>query len=69
MATVKIYSDGSDWFSNLDDLKDYIENECGAEVTYMNREIVCFVEDDDKEYIAYLAGTERTIYIDRIEEV
>lgn len=43
----------------------------GYEVLSSNREYISFIdpEDDDTEYIAYIGGTERTVYIDRIKEI
>lgn len=64
------YEITGEWFGRLEELVEDIE-EKGYEVLDANREYVAFSdpEDDDTEYVAYLGGTERTIYIDRIKEV
>ena len=44
-------------------------DEEGYEVLESNREYISFVDpDDDSEYVAYLGGTARTIYISEIKE-
>ncbi len=64
------YEITGEWFGRLEELVEDIE-EKGYEVLEANREYVSFSdpEDEDTEYVAYLGGTEKTIYIDRIEEV
>ncbi len=62
------YEMTGEWFGKLEELVEDIE-EKGYEVLDSNREYISFVDpEEDTEYVAYLGGTERTIYISRIEE-
>ena len=62
------YEITGEWFGRLEEVVDYIEEE-GYEVLESNREYISFVDpDDDSEYVAYLGGTARTIYISEIKE-
>lgn len=68
---VATYEITGEWYGRLEDLIEDIEDK-GYKVLESNREYVTFVDpdsDEDTEYVAYLGGTERTIYIDRVEEV
>ena len=54
------YEITGEWFGRLEE---------GYEVLESNREYISFVDpDDDSEYVAYLGGTARTIYISEIKE-
>ncbi len=67
---IKAYEESGEWFGRLEELVEDIE-EKGYEVLDSNREYISFIdpEDEDTEYVAYIGGTERTVYIDRIQEV
>ena len=62
---VEAYEITGEWFGRLEELVEYIEE--NYEVGERNREYVEFY-DEEKTYIAYLGGTERTIYIEKIVE-
>lgn len=60
----------NDWWGKLEELVEEVED-MGYEVLDQNREyIVCEEKgnDNDAQYIIKLAGTERTIKVDSIEE-
>lgn len=64
------YEITGEWYGRLEELVEDIQDQ-GYEVQEANAEYVSFYDpdsDDDKEYVAYLGGTERTIYIDHIKE-
>lgn len=63
---VEAYEITGEWFGRLEELVEYIEE--SYEVEEYNREYVEFY-DEEKTCIAYLGGTERTIYIERIDEI
>lgn len=66
---IETYENTGEWFGRLEELVEDIEDK-GYEVLESNAEYITFVaKDDDTEYVAYLGGTERTIYISRIKEV
>lgn len=64
---VGTYEITGEWFASLEELEEYI-TEQGYEVLDGNREYITFEDKDENQYAAYLGGTERTIYIERIEE-
>ena len=67
---IKAYEESGEWFGRLEELVEDME-EKGCEILDSNREYISFIdpEDEDTEYVAYIGGTERTVYIDRIKEV
>lgn len=65
---IKTYEESGEWFGRLEELVEDIEDQ-GYEVEESNSEYISFSDSDDNEYVAYLAGTERTIYIDHIKEL
>ncbi len=65
---IETYEVTGEWFGGLEELVEYI-TEKGYEVLESNREYITFEDDEETQYVAYLGGTERTIYIERIEEV
>lgn len=61
----------NDWYGRMEDLEEAIREE-GYEILDANREYIDFVNpesDDDTQYVAHLGGTERTITVERVEEV
>ena len=61
------YNITGEWFLNLEELVEHIE-ELGYEVLEANREyVVIYNAEREEEYIAYLGGTERTIYINKFK--
>ena len=66
---LETYKVTGEWFGRLEELVEDIEDK-GYEVLDSNAEYITFIdpEGDGTEYVAYLGGTERTIYIRRIEE-
>lgn len=68
---IKAYAESGEWFGRFEELVENIE-EKGYEVIESNREYISFIDpedDEDTEYVAYIGGTERTFYIDRVQEV
>lgn len=65
---VEAYEVTGEWFVSVEELVDDI-TEKGYEVLDSNREYITFEDEDENQFTAYLGGTERTIYIERIEEV
>lgn len=68
---IEAYEITGEWYGRLEELVEDIQEQ-GYEILETSSEYVSFYDpetDDDKEYVAYLGGTERTIYIDHIEEV
>lgn len=56
------------FWTRLDELVEDIED-TGVEVVDSNREYIEVVYEDEETYVIRLGGTERTIVIDKIEEV
>ena len=64
---VKTYAESGEWFGRIEELVEEIE-ENGYEVLEANAESVTFEDDDEEQYVAYIGGTERTMYIESIRE-
>lgn len=64
---VKTYAESGEWFGRIEELVEEIE-ENGYEVLEANAESVTFEDNDEKQYVAYVGGTERTMYIESIRE-
>lgn len=65
---IRSYEETGEWFGRIEEVVEDIRDQ-GYEVEESNREYITFSDDEDNEFIAYLGGTERTIYIDRVEEI
>lgn len=66
---IKAYESTGEWYGRLEDLVEDIEDQ-GYEVDEANSEYIsCYDPESEKEFIAYLGGTESTIYIDHVKEV
>ena len=60
----------NEWYGRIEDLEADIKDE-GYDILESNREYITFEDpdsDEDTQYVAYLAGTESTIVVERIEE-